>query len=65
MFCFGNLNAQDINPNGYNTFYHSNGEIASEGYFKDGLPSGLWKSYNTTGILNAQGNKLNGLSDSV
>ena len=54
-----------MDPNGYNTFYHSNGEIASEGYFKNGLPAGIWKSYNQKGILISQGKKLNGLSDSV
>ena len=67
LFClFSNqILAQEFNPNGYNTFYHSNGKIASEGYFKNGLPEGIWKTYTTNGILISQGKKSLGLSDSI
>ncbi|MBK9190629.1 MAG: hypothetical protein IPM77_03495 [Crocinitomicaceae bacterium] len=56
---------QDINPNGYNTFYYENGSVASEGEFKNGVPVGLWKSYYPDGILKSTGYKSSGLSDSV
>lgn len=57
--------AQDIDPDGYNTFYYENGQISSEGYFKNGLPHGLWKSYYPNGNLKSLGKKLNGTSDST
>ena len=60
-----NLMSQNIDPNGYNTFFHENGKIASEGFFKKGLPDGIWNSYNTNGILISTGKKINGMSDSV
>ena len=56
---------QDINPNGYNTFYYDNGGVASEGAFKNGVPVGLWKTYYEDGILKSIGYKTNGLSDST
>lgn len=56
---------QEINPNGKNTFYYENGRIASEGYFKDGLPHGIWKSYYQDGTLKSVGHKKLGLSDSL
>ena len=65
FFFSSNLSAQDTKPNGYNIFYHSNGEIASEGLFKNGLPNGIWKSYSNKGILISEGKKLKGLSDSI
>jgi antitoxin component YwqK of YwqJK toxin-antitoxin module len=60
-----NLNAQNTNPNGYNVFYHSNGKVASEGFFKNGLPDGVWKTYNDNGVLIAIGKKNLGLNDSI
>lgn len=56
---------QDINPNGYNTFYYENGSVASEGEFKNGVPVGLWKSYYPDGVIKSTGYKTNGLSDSI
>lgn len=56
---------QEINPNGYNIFYYDNGQVASEGSFKNNLPEGLWKTYYQDGILKSQGFKNNGLSDST
>ncbi|MDL2262276.1 hypothetical protein LJC11_02100 [Bacteroidales bacterium OttesenSCG-928-I21] len=49
---------QDINPNGYNIFYHQNGEISSEGLMKDGKPDGYWKNYYENGNLMSEGNRL-------
>lgn len=57
--------SQEIDPNGYNVFYHENGRISSEGNFKDGLPNGIWKSYYADGTLKSIGKKQVGLSDSV
>lgn len=59
--CFG----QEIDPNGYNTFYYDNGRIASEGYFKNGQPNGIWKSYYPDGTLKSIGKKDMGDSDST
>jgi uncharacterized protein len=56
---------QDINPNGYNTFYYDNGGVASEGEFKNGVPVGLWKTYYEDGVLKSIGYKTTGLSDST
>lgn len=56
---------QEINPNGYNTFYYDNGGVASEGEFKKGVPVGLWKTYYEDGVLKAIGYKTSGLSDST
>lgn len=57
--------AQEIDPDGENTFYYPNGRIASEGYFKNGLPTGIWKNYYPDGTLKSIGKKENGLSDSL
>jgi len=56
---------QEINPDGYNIFYYDNGQIASEGSFKNNLPEGLWKTYYPDGILKSQGYKSVGQSDST
>ena len=60
-----NLMGQKIDPNGYNVFYYSNGVKSSEGYFKNGLPDSLWKTYNIEGVLSATGFKKEGLSTGV
>lgn len=36
-----------------------NGQISSEGYLREGLPDGYWKSYYVTGNLKAEGNREN------
>lgn len=56
---------EEIDPNGYNVFYYENGEVASEGYFQDGLPHGVWKSYYPSGTLKSIGKKDHGQSDSL
>ncbi len=48
---------QEVNPNGYNKFYHDNGRLASEGYMKNGKPDGYWKTYYKNGNLKAEGNR--------
>lgn len=58
--------AQDeINPNGYQVFYHPNGEKSSEGTMRDGKPDGYWKTYNENGILVSEGNRKNFELDST
>lgn len=59
------VRAQEIDPNGENTFYYPNGRIASEGYFQDGLPTGIWRNYYPDGTLKSIGKKEIGLSDSL
>ncbi len=68
IFCFLNLThgfGQDIDSNGVNIFYYSNGVKSSEGFFKNGLPDSLWKTYNLNGVLISQGYKKKGQSDSL
>jgi antitoxin component YwqK of YwqJK toxin-antitoxin module len=66
VFCgSGSVFGQEIDPNGRNVFYFQNGRISSEGYFKNGLPVGIWKSYYSDGTLKSSGNKSKGLSDSL
>ncbi|MFA8451689.1 MAG: toxin-antitoxin system YwqK family antitoxin [Bacteroidales bacterium] len=55
----------DIDPNGYNVFYHPNGVKSSEGKMRDGKPDGFWKTYNDKGVLISEGNRKNFLLDSL
>lgn len=41
--------------NGFVQNFYDNGTLQSEGYMKDGLPSGLWKYYDPFGKLNLMG----------
>ena len=54
-----------VNPNGFNTFYHENGKKSSEGPFRDGKPDGYWMTYNEEEILISEGNRKNFLLDST
>lgn len=40
-------------------FKHENGVVASEGCFVDGVPVGIWKSYDNTGMLMSEGERQN------
>ena len=40
----------DVDPNGYNTFYYTDGNISSEGNLKDGKPDGFWKKKSRSGM---------------
>ena len=60
-----NSHCQETDPNGFNQFFYESGNVASEGYFKNGLPEGIWKSYYENGNRKALGKKENGLSDSL
>ena len=60
------LYAQDeINPNGFNRFYHENGKISSEGFMRDGKPDGYWKTYNENGYIKSEGNRKDFKLDSI
>ena len=56
---------QNVQPNGFNTFYYDNGKVSSEGTLRDGKPDGYWKTYSLTGIIKSEGNRKNFLLDSV
>lgn len=56
---------QQIDNNGYNTFYYDNGKISSEGTMRDGKPDGYWKTYSVNGIIKSEGNRKDFQLDSV
>lgn len=59
LFLSIGVTAQDrINSEGYNVFYHSNGNIASEGNMRDGKPDGYWKTYHENGMIKSEGNRV-------
>lgn len=55
-------NNQDIE---FKQFFYPNKQVSSEGYFKNGLPIGLWKTYNINGTLKSEGYRKNNLLDSI
>ncbi len=54
-----------INPNGYNVFHYPDGQIASEGFMRNGKPDGYWKNFYENGRLKSEGNRKNFLLDSL
>lgn len=70
IFCllmFRLVTAQEnvVNPDGYNIFYHENGQVSSEGYMFQGKPDGYWKTYYESGVLKSEGNRKNFELDSL
>lgn len=62
------VRSQDENPdknNGYQVFYHPNGQKSSEGMMRDGQPDGYWKTYNEQGMMVSEGNRKNFELDST
>ena len=59
------LSQDNVNPNGFNRFYHENGIVSSEGNMRDGKPDAYWKTFNTEGILVSEGNRKNFELDSL
>lgn len=64
----GVLVAQDINPNltvvgdkVKATYYHENGRVEQEGFFKDGKLDGVWVSFDNKGNKKAIGEYANGV----
>jgi antitoxin component YwqK of YwqJK toxin-antitoxin module len=60
-------NAQEISglKDGYQIFKYPNGNISGEGFFKNGKPDGISKSYYVTGIKKSEGRRTNFLLDSI
>lgn len=56
---------QQVNNNGYNTFYYDNGKVSSEGPMRDGKPDGYWKTYSSNGNIKSEGNRKNFMLDSI
>ena len=63
LFLTGLTFCQNVDPNGYNTFYYSEGNISSEGTLKNGKPDAYWKSYYENGHLKSEGNRDSFLLD--
>ncbi len=61
----GSAQQNNINPNGYNVFYHDNGTISSEGSMVNGVPDGYWKTYYENGTLKSEGNRKDFMLDSL
>ncbi len=55
----------EIDPNGFNIFYHENGNKSSEGNMVDGKPDLYWKTYYENGELKSEGNRKDFLLDSI
>ena len=49
----------------YQTFTYPSGQIASEGWLRDGRPDGLWKTYYESGQLKSIGKRTDFLLDST
>jgi antitoxin component YwqK of YwqJK toxin-antitoxin module len=47
----GKILADGARSNGYRVNYHKNGIVRSEGMVKDGIPIGVWRTYDDTGNL--------------
>ena len=39
----------------YQKFYYPNNNVSSEGYLKNNIPVGFWKSYYITGVIKSEG----------
>ena len=56
---------EGTDPNGYNRFYHENGNLASEGRMENGKPTGLWKNYYPDGTIRSKGKRKGEELDSL
>lgn len=59
------LSAQTKDSVEYVKLYHPNGELASEGTLRNGVPDGYWKSYHVNGNIKSEGNRHNEVLDSL
>lgn len=59
------LTGQNKDSLEYKIYYYEGGAKSSEGYLKDGLPEGHWKSYYHNGKLKTEGNRKNFQLDGV
>ncbi len=66
LMSFLNMSAQNLSDStDYKKFYHTNGKLASEGFFINGKPEGYWKTYYETEVLKSEGNRKNFQLDSI
>ena len=65
VFACHSFSAQNINPDGFNTFRYENDSISAEGFLKDGKPNGYWKNYEINGLLKSEGNRKYFMLDST
>ena len=49
----------------YKEYKYKNGRISSNGFLKNNLPYGFWKSYYITGVIKSEGNWINNKLDSI
>ena len=59
------LEAMALAQSGYQQFNYPNGQVASEGFLRDGKPDGLWKTYYESGQLKSVGKRTDFLLDST
>ncbi len=64
MFHIG-YSQDNTSPKEYKVFYHENGNISSEGFFENNLPTGVWKNYHENGKLKSIGKRTNNKADST
>ena len=50
---------------GFTQFFYGNGQVSSEGFFRDGKPDGMWKTYHVNGNIKSTGLRSNFLLDSI
>ncbi|MFT5244115.1 MAG: antitoxin component YwqK of YwqJK toxin-antitoxin module, partial [Psychroserpens sp.] len=62
---FTSIYAQNIDPNGYNEIFYSNGNMSSEGNLENGKPNGYWNTYFESGGLKTEGNRVDFKLDST
>ena len=55
VFTITDIFAQEVNPNGLNTFYYPNGKVSSQGTMLNGKPNGYWKTFYENGNIKSAG----------
>lgn len=63
LYCFWDKNPNQERINGYVKNYYDNGSLMNEGMVKNGLPTGIWKMYDSDGNLSRVGQYINGKRD--
>ena len=65
VFTITDIFAQEVNPNGLNTFYYPNGKVSSQGTMLNGKPNGYWKTFYENGNIKSEGSRKNLQLDST
>ena len=60
LYCFWEKDSTQHRKNGYVKNYYDNGALQNEGYVKDGLPTGIWRLYDSNGNLSQVGEYIQG-----